>query len=144
MGSRLSDVRMHDGDFMTQDLPSLQSTEKNVEQTSRAPLPSFIRHERLTHSCAPPAPFYSIASTAAGTTPHEVPVCWDIGTRFGQRLRELRHARNMTQLDMAVMLGIDRSFISEVECGKKGISLALLEVIALGFHLSLSDLLRDL
>src|SRR5579863_3114822 len=120
---------------MPQDLPSLRSLEKNVDQGSRAPMPPFIRHERLTHDPAP-SPLCSIAPTPTGTTTHEVPVCWDIGTRFGQRLRGLRRARNMTQLDMAVMLGIDRSFISEVECGKKGISLALLEVIALGFHLS--------
>lgn len=69
---------------------------------------------------------------------------WDIGTRFGQRLRELRHTHRMTQIDMAVMLGIDRSYISEVERGKKGISLVTLEIIALGFRLHLSDLLRDL
>jgi transcriptional regulator with XRE-family HTH domain len=50
----------------------------------------------------------------------------------------------MTQLDLAVLLGIDRSYISEVECGKKGISLATLEVIALGFRMRLSDLLHDL
>lgn len=45
---------------------------------------------------------------------------------------------------MAVMLGIDRSYISEVERGKKGISLATLEIIAIGFRLHLSELLRDL
>jgi len=69
---------------------------------------------------------------------------WDIGSRFGHRLRELRRAHQMRQIDLAVLLGIDRSYLSEVECGKKGISLATLEVIALGFRLRLSDLLRDL
>lgn len=67
----------------------------------------------------------------------------DIGTRFGQRLRELRRTQRMTQLDMAVMLGIDRSYLSEVERGRKGISLTTLEIIALGFNLDLSDLLKD-
>ena len=68
----------------------------------------------------------------------------DIGVRFGLRLRDLRRSRGLTQLDMAVAFGIDRSYISDVECGKKGISLATLEVIALGFDIQLSDLLRDL
>lgn len=68
----------------------------------------------------------------------------DIGTRFGRKLRELRRNHRMTQLDLAVMLGIDRSYISEVECGKKGISLATLEVIAIGFRLPVSDLLKDI
>ena len=47
----------------------------------------------------------------------------------------------MTQLRMAVDFGIDRSFISDVERGHKSISLHLLEVIALGLDVSLSDLL---
>ena len=65
----------------------------------------------------------------------------DISSRFGLRLRELRRARNMTQLRMAVDFGIDRSFISDVERGRKSISLHMLEVIALGMKVSLSDLL---
>jgi DNA-binding XRE family transcriptional regulator len=68
----------------------------------------------------------------------------DVSTRFGNRLRELRRERNMTQLRMATDFGIDRSFISDVERGRKSISLPMLEVIALGMHVSLSDLLRDL
>jgi DNA-binding XRE family transcriptional regulator len=65
----------------------------------------------------------------------------DISSRFGLRLRELRRAHNLTQLRMAVDFGIDRSFISDVERGRKSISLHMLEVISLGLHLSLSDLL---
>lgn len=68
----------------------------------------------------------------------------DVSSRFGNRLRELRRERNMTQLRMATDFGIDRSFISDVERGRKSISLPMLEVIALGMHVSLSDLLRDL
>lgn len=68
----------------------------------------------------------------------------DVCSRFGLRLRELRKSRQMTQLRMAIDFGIDRSYISDVERGRKTISLAMLEVIALGMNLSLSDLLRDL
>lgn len=68
----------------------------------------------------------------------------DISARFGLRLRELRRSRNITQLRMAVDFGIDRSFISDVERGKKSISLVFLEVIALGLKIPLSDLLRDI
>lgn len=68
----------------------------------------------------------------------------DVSSRFGLRLRELRRERNMTQLRMATDFGIDRSFISDVERGRKSISLPMLEVIALGMNVSLSDLLRDL
>lgn len=68
----------------------------------------------------------------------------DVSARFGARLRELRRERNLTQLRMAVDFGIDRSFISDVERGRKSISLPLLEVMAIGLNMSLSDLLRDI
>jgi DNA-binding XRE family transcriptional regulator len=67
----------------------------------------------------------------------------DVSSRFGVRLRQLRLERNMTQLRMAVDFGIDRSFISDVERGRKSISLPMLEVMALGLEMSLSDLLKD-
>jgi DNA-binding XRE family transcriptional regulator len=72
------------------------------------------------------------------------PCSQGINFRFGNRLRELRRERNMTQLQMAVDFGIDRSFISDVERGQKSISLVLLEVIALGMKIQLADLLRGL
>lgn len=68
----------------------------------------------------------------------------DVSSRFGARLRELRRERNLTQLRMANDFGIDRSFISDVERGRKSISLPMLEVIALGMKLSLSDLLQNI
>ncbi|HVJ06894.1 MAG TPA: helix-turn-helix transcriptional regulator [Acidisarcina sp.] len=68
----------------------------------------------------------------------------DVSYRFGLKLRELRHNRNWTQQQMANFLGIDRSYISEVERGRKSISLPMLEVIALGFGIHLSDLLTDI
>lgn len=68
----------------------------------------------------------------------------DVSSRFGARLRELRKERNFTQLQMAIDFGIDRSYISDIERGRKSVSLPTLEVIAIGMHLSLSDLLHDL
>jgi DNA-binding XRE family transcriptional regulator len=68
----------------------------------------------------------------------------DVNLRFGLRLRSLRREHNWTQLEMAVILGINRSYISEVERGHKSISLGLLEVIALGFHMTVADLLSGI
>lgn len=67
-----------------------------------------------------------------------------ITDRFGTRLRELRTSRHMNQIDMAVAFGIDRSFISDVERGRKSIGLPMLEVIAIGFGMTLAELLDDL
>jgi DNA-binding XRE family transcriptional regulator len=68
----------------------------------------------------------------------------DVSSRFGRRLRELRQKNALTQSDMARKFGIDRSYISDVERGRTSISLPLLEVIALGLRISLSDLFRDI
>jgi transcriptional regulator with XRE-family HTH domain len=45
---------------------------------------------------------------------------------------------------MAELLGVDRSYLSEIENGKKDPSLRVLKTIADGFSLSLSQLLRGL
>jgi DNA-binding XRE family transcriptional regulator len=68
----------------------------------------------------------------------------DVSSRFGLRLRNLRRERNLTQERMAMKFGIDRSYISDVERGKKAISLPMLEILSLGLQVTLSDLLADL
>jgi ribosome-binding protein aMBF1 (putative translation factor) len=68
----------------------------------------------------------------------------EICFRFGRRVRELRKAHGMTQARLATKFGINRSFLSDVEKGKTSIGLAMVEVIALGFQISLSELLKDL
>ena len=73
------------------------------------------------------------------TVPH-VP----LATRFGSRLRSLRYEKGMTQLQVALEFGIDRTFISDLERGRKSVSLPFLEVFALGFGLSLSELLDQI
>ena len=84
------------------------------------------------------------ADCAASRNPGNYYLPMDVSSRFGVRLRQLRRERNLTQLRMAVDFGIDRSFISDVERGRKSISLPMLEVLALGLKMSLSELLKDL
>ena len=67
----------------------------------------------------------------------------DVSARFGLRLRQLRRERTLTQTRMATVFGIDRSFISDVERGRKSISLPTLEIIAIGLNMTLSELLKD-
>lgn len=76
---------------------------------------------------------------------HGKPVlpCADVNQRFGSRLRTMRCAHELTQQDMANQFGIDRSFISDMERGKKSVSLVTLEVLALGFGVTVSQLLAD-
>lgn len=67
-----------------------------------------------------------------------------VSKRFGEKLRRLRKERGLTQEQMADAFGIDRSFISDVERGARSMSLHMLEVVAIGMNLSLSELLKDI
>ena len=68
----------------------------------------------------------------------------DIRARFGRKVRKLRVQRGWTQVDMAERLGLDRSYLADVERGKRNISILILDVIAIGFGLSLSRLFSKL
>jgi ribosome-binding protein aMBF1 (putative translation factor) len=98
-------------------------------------------HTPLIADSFSPVDSPAVASTTDGAFAENANKPLDISTRFGARLRTLRQERNMTQLRMATEFGIDRSFISDVERGKKSISLPMLEVIALGMKITLSELL---
>jgi transcriptional regulator with XRE-family HTH domain len=64
----------------------------------------------------------------------------DVRVRFGQKLRTLRKKRGWTQAELADILGLDRSYLAEIEEGKRNVCLLNLTVIAQGFGLSLSQL----
>jgi transcriptional regulator with XRE-family HTH domain len=68
----------------------------------------------------------------------------DIRTRFGQRLRSLRKKHGLTQAVLADKLGLDRSYLAEIEAGKRNVCLLNLTVIADGFGLTLSRLFSRL
>ena len=68
----------------------------------------------------------------------------DLLTRLGDRIRKLRKKRGWTQAEMAEKVGIDRSFLADVERGKRNISILNLHVIAVGLQVSLSKLLSGL
>ena len=62
--------------------------------------------------------------------------------RFGERLRYLREAAGLSQVEMAYRFGIDRGHISEMEHGKRGVCLPMLETLAGGFKVTISELMR--
>ena len=54
-------------------------------------------------------------------------------------LRELRERRGWTQVELAERLGFSRPFVSEVENGKRGISLGMMQAIMRVFNLKYED-----
>jgi transcriptional regulator with XRE-family HTH domain len=68
----------------------------------------------------------------------------DICVRFGKRLRALRKQKEWTQVYMAEHVGMDRSFISDLENGRKEICIRNLEVLATAFGMTVSRLMSRL
>jgi transcriptional regulator with XRE-family HTH domain len=68
----------------------------------------------------------------------------DLLVRLGDRIRKLRKKRGWTQVVMAEKVGIDRSFLADVERGKRNVSILNVELMAKGLKVSLSQLFSRL
>ncbi len=60
---------------------------------------------------------------------------------FGEVIRKLRKSNSMSQEKLAERSNLDRSFISQIECGRKQPSLITIYQLAKAFKLSASKLL---
>ena len=68
----------------------------------------------------------------------------EIRRRFGARIRELRQERKMRQLDLAVNMDVQESYISNIETGAKEPCLEVIEKLAKGLGVSLRKIFWDL
>ena len=68
----------------------------------------------------------------------------DLLIRLGDRLRNLRKKRGWTQTEMAERVGIDRSFLADVERGKRNVSILNVELMAKGLKISLAPIVLSL
>lgn len=68
----------------------------------------------------------------------------DIREVLGKRVRALRLTRGWTQVEMADFLAMDRSYLSEIETGKKDPSLTMLKTLATGLKTTVSKLTEGL
>ncbi len=68
----------------------------------------------------------------------------DLLVRLGDRIRKLRKKRGWTQVEMAEKGGVDRSFLADVERGKRNVSILNVELMAKGLKVSLSQLFSRL
>jgi transcriptional regulator with XRE-family HTH domain len=68
----------------------------------------------------------------------------DLLVRLGDRIRKLRRKNGWTQVEFAERVGIDRSFLADVERGKRNVSILNLELMAKGLKVSLSQLFSRL
>ena len=64
----------------------------------------------------------------------------NINQKFGQRIRETRKAKGLSQEKLANLAEIDRTYLPEVERGERNISLVVAEKIANALGEKLSKL----
>ena len=66
----------------------------------------------------------------------------DIRVRFGKAVRIRRSELNISQEDFAERAGLHRTYVSDLERGKRNISLENIERLAKALNLSISELMR--
>jgi transcriptional regulator with XRE-family HTH domain len=62
----------------------------------------------------------------------------DVKIKVGTRLKELRNQKKITQEQLYRISGIDRTYISDVENGRRNVSIETLETILNGLEVSLA------
>lgn len=62
---------------------------------------------------------------------------------FGERLRELRHERNLTQIELAADLDVSPGRVADWERGTRDVRLATVRRLAAALEVSVVELVRD-
>lgn len=65
-----------------------------------------------------------------------------IEERFGERVRELRQAKGLSQEELAFKTGVHRTYLGGIERGERNPSLKNISAIAKALGVTLSELFR--
>ena len=63
----------------------------------------------------------------------------DVKILVGQRVNELRNKLGISQEELADLAGLDRTYITSVECGKRNISIMNIEKLSIALKVSLKE-----
>jgi transcriptional regulator with XRE-family HTH domain len=63
----------------------------------------------------------------------------DIKQKVGQRIRELRKELNLSQEALAYKAEVDRTYMTDVENGRRNVSIEILEKIVAALKVSFSE-----
>ncbi len=67
----------------------------------------------------------------------------EIQVRYGITLRKLRTQKSISQEEFADLCGLHRTYISDIELGKRNVSLENIDRIAIALGMSLSDFFKE-
>ena len=68
----------------------------------------------------------------------------NIRTLLGRRVRRLRETKGLSQERFAALCGLDRTYVSGIERGRRNVGLENLEVLARALGVSLSALFEGI
>ncbi len=57
----------------------------------------------------------------------------------GKRVKELRNKLGISQEELADLAGLDRTYITSVECGKRNISIVNIEKLTIALNVTLAE-----
>ena len=63
----------------------------------------------------------------------------DIKLKIGQRIKHLRSEMGISQEALGLEAGVDRTYVSDVENGRRNVSVEILERLVKGLGVSLSE-----
>ena len=69
-----------------------------------------------------------------------MPLETDIRVRFGQRLREIRQERGLSQEELAFKAGLHRTYVSSAERGQRNVGLVNVERLAQALDIDIREL----
>ncbi len=67
----------------------------------------------------------------------------EIKIQIGLRIKELRKKEGISQQELSFGSGLDRTYITQVENGKRNISIVNIEKMANALNLSIKELFND-
>ncbi|HWZ42543.1 MAG TPA: helix-turn-helix transcriptional regulator [Candidatus Saccharimonadales bacterium] len=68
----------------------------------------------------------------------------DICKRFGERIRQLRREKEITQTELCGRIDMEQSYLSSIENGKMEPCLRNIELLAIGLKVTLGKVFKDL
>lgn len=66
----------------------------------------------------------------------------DDAKKLGENLKKLRIKKDISQIELARILGVDRSFVSNIENGKNNPTLSTITSLAKALAVSTNELLK--
>ena len=67
----------------------------------------------------------------------------DIKVRFGNKIKELRKIKGLSQERLANMAEIDRTYLPTIEKGERNVSIEIVEKLAKALNVTIKDLFDE-